>query len=391
MSNLNIIKKNILVITDSYFPKNNSGAIMLGDFIKFSKLSFNFIIITFNPDIKEKYSIKIFDDQIIIYLKVWKNNNYLTRFLSESLYSYKIINFFKHNSFINLDYIVTYSPSIFFGKSINYLKKIYSCKNYLIQRDIFPDWAFKQGLIKSNIIYKYLKKIEKNNYNSADHIGVESTGGYEYLIKNGFNNVEILNNWIANNKTIEKTHKKIKYKTKYIYAGNLGIAQDFYSLLKNINFAELQKNNIQIIICGGGKQISQITNFIKELPKDTIKYIGDLNREDYLKELYDCDAGLVSLSIKTYMSNYPFKFIDYIRNDIPIIAHINKNNELKKFIEINQIGLCSDDSSYDEFNKNLILMTKKNITYDFKKNCKKTFEKFFSIERAFKVIESKLK
>ena len=34
-------KKNILIITDSYFPKNNSGAIMLRDMVNHAKDNFN--------------------------------------------------------------------------------------------------------------------------------------------------------------------------------------------------------------------------------------------------------------------------------------------------------------------------------------------------------------
>ena len=53
------------------------------------------------------------ENQIIIYLKVWSYSNYIKRFLSEILYSKKIINFFNDNSFIKIDFIISYSPSIF--------------------------------------------------------------------------------------------------------------------------------------------------------------------------------------------------------------------------------------------------------------------------------------
>ena len=176
-------KKNILVITDSYFPKNNSGAIMLGDMVNHAKDNFNFIIITFDPNIKDNYSITLMENQIIIYLKVWSYSNYIKRFLSEILYSKKIINFFNDNSFIKIDFIISYSPSIFFGNSVRALKKKFSCDSYLIQRDIFPEWAYKQGLIKSKFIYNFFKQIEDLNYKTANYIGVESYGSLKYLKK----------------------------------------------------------------------------------------------------------------------------------------------------------------------------------------------------------------
>ena len=90
------------------------------------------------------------------------------------------------------------------------------------------------------------------------------------------------------------------------------------------------------------------------------------------------------------MSNYPFKFIDYIRNGIPVIAHINKNNELSKFINKNKIGLCSELYSYNEFNKNLVIMSKKKENMFFKKNCVSIFKHYFSIEKAFKTLNFKI-
>ena len=66
---------------------------MLGDMVNHAKDNFNFIIITFDPNIKDNYSMTLMENQIIIYLKVWSYSNYIKRFLSEILYSKKIINF----------------------------------------------------------------------------------------------------------------------------------------------------------------------------------------------------------------------------------------------------------------------------------------------------------
>lgn len=390
MPNQNITKKNILVITDSYSPKNNSGAIMIGDFVDYAHKKYNFIIITFNPKLKLPYSIKVLENQIIIYIKQFNINNYFIRFINEFLYSYKISKFFKQNYFIKVDFIITYSPSIFFGKCINFLKNKYSCKSYLIQRDIFPEWAFKQGLIKSKFMYHYLKKIEKRNYDNADYIGVESYGNLEYMKKNGYKNVELLSNWIKDNKNSTNKNTNNNSFSYYIYSGNLGLAQDFFSLLKEIKLETLKNNKIKILICGDGKQKNDILKFINRKSQGYVKYLGNLSREDYTKNLLKCKAGIVSLSASTFMSNYPFKFIDYLRNGIPVIAHINKNNELSKFINKNKIGLCSELYSYNEFNKNLVIMSKKKENMFFKKNCVSIFKHYFSIEKAFKTLNFKI-
>ena len=46
--------------------------------------------------------------------------------------------------------IVYYSPSIFFGNAVKYLKNKFNCFSYLILRDLFPQWSVDVGLIKKN-------------------------------------------------------------------------------------------------------------------------------------------------------------------------------------------------------------------------------------------------
>ncbi|MDE9500322.1 glycosyltransferase WbuB, partial [Xenorhabdus bovienii] len=63
-----------------------------------------------------------------------------------------------------IDGIVYYSPSIFFGKFVNKIKKEWHCPSYLILRDSFPQWIIDEGLIKEkSIIAKYFRYFERIN------------------------------------------------------------------------------------------------------------------------------------------------------------------------------------------------------------------------------------
>ena len=387
-------KKNILILSDSYHPKLNSGAIMIEDLINYISSKYNIILLTFDHTIKKKYILSKFNNYIIIRLKTNSNRNHLTRFISEYSYSNKIIDFFSKHNFINIDYVINYSPSIFFGKSVNYLKKKYECNSYLIQRDLFPDWAYDQGLIKFKFIYNYLKKKEIVNYDSSTFIGVESKGAYKYINNLGYKNSEILNNWIMNSYlksdiTIKKKYnlkKKYKY---FMYGGNLGIAQNLVKLISSLNFNHLKKNNIKIIICGSGSEINEILKIIK-FSLGTVEYYGLLKRKEYNYVLNKCVGAIVSLSSKTSMNNYPLKFIDYIRCGVPVIAHLNKNNELSNFITKNNIGLCSHAEEFDLFNYNLNNFIDNYYYKIFQNNTKKIYLKYFSIHQSYKKIFDKL-
>jgi len=44
------------------------------------------------------------------------------------------------------DGIIWYSPTIFLGPAVAWLKRASRCRAYLILRDLFPDWAVDAGV-----------------------------------------------------------------------------------------------------------------------------------------------------------------------------------------------------------------------------------------------------
>ena len=69
-----------------------------------------------------------------------KDIGLVARTINEFLMPFYMIKNFKKSpiSKHNISGIIWYSPSIFFGPLIGFLKTTYNCKAYLIIRDIFP-------------------------------------------------------------------------------------------------------------------------------------------------------------------------------------------------------------------------------------------------------------
>ena len=94
----------------------------------------------------------------IIRIKVGdRSKSRFHRALIEMTYSSKIISMFKENNFIDLDRVICYSPSIFFGKAVKWIKNTHRVPAYLVIRDIFPKWALDARLLKKGLIYYYFK------------------------------------------------------------------------------------------------------------------------------------------------------------------------------------------------------------------------------------------
>ena len=90
-------------------------------------------------------------------------------------------------SISQFDGVITYAPSIFLGPVAKKIKKNSQCKNYLIIRDIFPQWAVDLGLISNNWLpYFFFKLVEKNLYSTADIIGIQTLANMPYFKKEIF-------------------------------------------------------------------------------------------------------------------------------------------------------------------------------------------------------------
>ena len=163
------------------------------------------IIITPSSEISTRYLLEEVDRVRIVRLKVpkIKDIGYFRRAVSEFLMPFIMIRSLKKKTLIgsNLDGIITYAPSIFFGPLTNMLKIENKCKSYLILRDIFPQWAVDLGLIKSyGLPYYFFKRVERYLYSTADFIGVQTPANLKYFNENEVNvkgHVEVLQNWLA--------------------------------------------------------------------------------------------------------------------------------------------------------------------------------------------------
>jgi glycosyltransferase involved in cell wall biosynthesis len=188
----------ICIIVDDYMPTSiKIAAKMMHELAcEFKNQGHHVSIITPNINTSKNLIIDNLDGIDMYRFKSGKikNVNKIQRAINETLLSFNAWNNCKDFIINNPhDIIIYYSPSIFFGSFVKKLKKQWNAKSYLILRDLFPQWAIDNNLLKENsIITKYFQYFEKINYDNADRIGVMSD-----------NNLKWFNNYYKNNKKVE--------------------------------------------------------------------------------------------------------------------------------------------------------------------------------------------
>ena len=269
------------------------------------------------------------------------------------------------------------------------VKKKYHSKAYLIIRDIFPKWTLETGLLKKGLLYKYLKGVERDLYSSFDVIGIEAKSDLEYFKNYGLKNsikIEVLNNWGSDLGSIDdysiSDNLLDNQKVNIVYGGNMGDAQDILSLVNSIDYSILEQKAF-ILLMGDGNQFDKIKKTINQKNLTNIVLMPTIDRKRYLSIMSKADIGLVCLSKKMSSNNYPLKMLGYMQLAKPILASVNKNNEIIKMIEKEKIGLVSVASDTKSFNENLeFIINNEAFRKEQGQNGFKVYKEKFTVEAA---------
>jgi glycosyltransferase involved in cell wall biosynthesis len=343
----------VLIITDAYFPKRTSVAVLLYELAQtFLEDHVEVSIIVPSPTQLEPL---IFEEQegcSIIYVKALqtKDVNYVHRTFSEFINPWLIWRTLKRSTqftTLPIDGVIWYSPSIFWGPLIKRLKNHFACKSYLILRDIFPDWALHLGVIKKGLPYLFLKAVEHFQYQQADTIGIQSPNNVVYFKRQQpviSAKLEVLWNWARPLNAITKTTCSINVsqtaiggRVIFVYAGNIGVAQGIYGLLHLI---ENLKDNSEIgfMVVGRGSEVAHMREVIAQKNLNNVVVLDEISPFEIPSLFEQCDVGLLFLDQRHQTHNIPGKFVAYLQSGLPVLAAVNPGNDLITLIPDYKIG-----------------------------------------------------
>ena len=373
--------KKILIVADSFEPDKTAAAQILNDLKNFYKNSNNKVLIVVPRD---KIGIVSRNNTEVLnifcgpikskYLILRGFFEYIMQFILYLRTASKIIKF-------HPDYLICYSPSIFFHYLIKKIIHKNKIKSYLILRDIFPFWAIECGYINNFFLKRFYISSFKNFVKIFDTIGVESFSNINYLKKKiRLKKVNHLPNWIKLKK-VERKKKKIP--NSFIFSGNLGGGQDIKKVHNFfVKIRKLQKIHNLCILGEGTNSIS-----INKFQNLNINYYKKLTFKKYVKFLDQYEYGIISLRDEIQSVNFPGRLLTYLNSGLPIVILSNKINELSKFVIDNKIGVVINPKENIEYKLRQLKKIRKNFT-KFKTD-RKILKKYFNLKNNAKKIFSK--
>jgi glycosyltransferase involved in cell wall biosynthesis len=331
-----------------------------------------------------------------------KDVGYIRRTIAEFISPYIMYYRLSSSSIINecFEGIIWYSPTIFFGPLISRLKERYSCPTYLVLRDMFPDWALDLGLMRKSLPYYLLKLVEFYQYKVASYIGIQAPGNFKYFytgpLKQFKSKVELLWTWVTPTTMpasclIDLSNTELAGRVNFIYAGNMGIAQDF-DLIMSLATLYKGRSDIGFVFIGRGSEVSRLKGVAAQRALNNIIFFDEIASAEIPALYAQCSIGLIALDPRHKSSNIPGKFFSYMESGLPVLARLNSGNDLVEIIIDNQVGesyLGSDVAEFKLASDRLIGMLQKDR--NMSSRCKNLAQTLFSTENAAKQIVSALK
>ena len=231
----------------------------------------------------------------------------------------------------NFDRVFVYAPSPITVGFVGIFASIYfRAKPFLWVHDLWPESVKDAGGINNKIILSLINFMTKSIYFFYENILVQSPSFKNYLVDQGVKSEKIIYypyyaesfyNVVNKNEKIESAFPK---GLNIVFAGNIGVAQSFDTIIEAVKIAMNDVKNLNIIVLGEGRDKARILKKIKKNNLNNFYFMGSFPPENMPEYFASADALLVSLKkSKIFSSTIPGKLQSYLACGKPIIASLD--------------------------------------------------------------------
>lgn len=344
----------IAIACDVFPPLRSSGAVQLRDLsLAFAEAGHEVTVLVASPELSQPWKIDQFGAVRVLRLRspTTKDIGYVRRTLGELLMPFFMAMNLRRSPLAQerWDGIAWYSPTIFLGPLVRAIKRRSGCRSYLIVRDIFPEWAADMGLMGRGLPFRFFKAVANFQFNSADVIGIQSPGNRAYFPTwpaTGPRRVEVLQNWLAEAPvagcSIHLGSTALAGRRIFVYAGNMGVAQGM-GLLLDLAQRLAPRRDLGFVFVGRGSDAARLRKEAQDRQLDNTLFYDEIDPDEIPGLYAQCHIGIVALDPRHKTHNIPGKFLSYMQAGLPVLASINRGNDLVEMIESNRVGrVCTD-------------------------------------------------
>ena len=244
------------------------------------------------------------------------------------------------------------------------VKKTQKIPLFLWVLDLWPESLKSAGNINNKFVIDLFQLLVKFIYRNSSKILISSEGFKNSICAKGVHSEKIIYfpNWAEDSFTKINRDLKIPILPEgflVMFAGNIGEAQDFESVLSAA--LKLKENKrIKFVLLGDGRKKKWIEKYCNENNlNETVYCLGRFPLDTM--PLFFEKASVLMVSLKDehiFNLTLPAKVQAYMISGKPLIGMMN--GEGNKVINESGCGYCVKASDVDEFSKKILVMSKHN-------------------------------
>ncbi len=369
-------KKRILIYSLVFSPDGVSTAHLYSDLVLgFKKRGYQVTVLTSTPHynltdessraqpLKKRFFgllyTSIFNGVKVYHVPLKKYKNHLIRILS---FIYWHIASFIVGLFLKKpDIILTPSPPLTNGVFAILLGKIKGSKSIYNVQEIYPDLLINLGYLRNGVFIKILKKIERWIYNMSDVVTTIDNQFYNIIesrIKEK-NKLIIIPNFVdtelystKSSVSLPVEFEKNQDYTDILYAGNIGLAQE-WDLILNLA-KEIREFKINIWIVGEGLRKVYLKSEIEKYRLNNIKLLPYYDRKYMPAINLFADIYFIAMNKKVEKYGFPSKVYTIMASGKPMIVVSSEETPIVSFLKNINAALLVTDHSLSKFKKELL-------------------------------------
>lgn len=399
-----INKERILIYSLVFSPDGVSTAYLYNDLaLGFQKKGHEVCVLTTTPHFNlineslEKQPLKKrflglfyisdFNGIKVYHIPLKKHKSTLLRILS-------FVYWHKMSFFIGLflkrpDVILTPSPPITSGFLAILLAKIKGAKAIYNVQEIYPDLLINLGYLKSTFLINVLKRLECFVYNSSNAVTTIDKHFYNTIkprIKQE-SNLHIIPNFVDTDLYVTDSSTKLPAEfvgepgfTNMLYAGNIGLAQEWDLVLELAQ--ELEKQPITIWIIGEGVKKEYLKSQIEMRQLPNIKLLPYQNRRFMPAINLFADFHFIAMDKSMENQGFPSKVYTIMASGKTMVVVSSEQTPITSFLKETETALLVKDHSLSSFkNAVLKLILDKDLRNSLGANGRKIIEQKYTKEQ----------
>ena len=362
--------RTILIHTIAFSPDRVSTAYIYNDIVvKFQKEGYRVLVVTttphYNPDkynsLEQQlsprywglYHTSNFRGNKVFHIPQKKFKNTLLRLIG--FVYWHIVSFFLIAIQRKIDLILSPSPPLTIGILNIILGKIKRAKVIYNVQEVYPDLLINQRNLKSRLIIRPLESMERFIYSKSDAVTTIHEAFFDTILPRmkEKSNLHIIPNFVdtsiyrpmsSSDLLLDKSIFPLNDSLKVMFAGNIGLAQDWDLLVSVAD--ELRDDSIEFFVIGDGAKKSYLKSEIEDKDLSNIHIIAYQPRKVMPAIIAYSDIQFIFMSQKTESLGFPSKVYTIMACGRAMLISSGRNTPIVKFMQNKQCSFIVDDADF---------------------------------------------